>query len=111
MEFEEMWGTNEANADSLNAKFGNDKSNNTPHHFVVGDRLKYFSPSDLTTYRIANAISTANYEIDFGLLVFTKNELAWAIEDQYNLGVEVNGIIENVNTQGSEFEYLSNWVM
>ena len=67
----------------------------------------YFSPTDLTTYRIASAISTANHEIDFGILVFTKNELAWAIEDQYNLGVEVNGIIENVNTQGSEFEYLT----
>lgn len=109
MEFEEMWGTNEANADSLNAKFGNDKSNNTPHHFMVGGKSVevYFSPTDLTTYRIASAISTANHEIDFGLLVFTKNELAWAIEDQYNLGVEVNGIIENVNTQGSEFEYLT----
>ncbi len=110
MEFEEMWGSNSDLPDSLNAKFGNEKTNNTPHHFTVGGKHVeiYFSPSDLTTYRIANAISTANHDIDFGLLVFTKNELAWAIEDQFNLGVQVDGIIENINTQGSEFEYLGN---
>lgn len=110
MEFEEMWGTQEDLPNESNAKFGNDKSNNTPHHFSVnGKHLEiYFSPSDQTTYRIANTISNANHEIDFALMVFTKNELAWAIEDQFELDVDVNGIMEQINMQGSEYEYLIN---
>lgn len=109
IEFNEMWGSDGDNPNASNAKFGANKKNNTPHHFTVNGQPfeVYFSPSDNTTTNIVNAIKTADYEIDFGLLVFTNNQLAWAIEDQYNLGVEVNGIIEQVNTQESEYEYLT----
>ena len=108
LEFEEMWGSDGDFPNAANSKFGAQKSNNTPHHFLVnGNPFEvYFSPSDNTTSKIIEAIESANDEIDFGLLVFTKNELAWAIEDRFNDGVQVNGIIEQINSQGSEYEYL-----
>ena len=78
------------------------------HHFIVNgnDFEVYFSPSDNTTYNISNALKTANDEIDFALLVFTNNQLGSTILEQYESGVEVNGIIEQVNTEGSEYEFL-----
>jgi hypothetical protein len=108
LEFNEMWGSDGDEPDAANAKFGSDKSNNTPHQFIVnGNQFEvYFSPSDNTTLNISNALKTADEEIDFALLVFTNNQLANTIVERYNDGVEVNGIIEQVNTQGSEYEYL-----
>ena len=66
----------------------------------------YFSPSDNTTFNISEAIKTADVEIDFGLLVFTNNQLANTIVERHDDGVEVNGIIEQVNTQGTEYDFL-----
>ena len=108
LEFNEMWGSDGDQYDLDNAKFGSDKTNNTPHNFIVNgnDFEVYFSPSDNTTYNISNALKTANDEIDFALLVFTNNQLGSTILEQYESGVEVNGIIEQVNTQGSEYEFL-----
>ena len=110
IEFNEMWGSEGDEADPDNAKFGNAKSNNTPHHFIVnGNAFEvYFSPSDNTTYNISNALKTANDEIDFGLLVFTNNQLGTTIAEQHENGVVVNGIIEQVNVEGSEYEFLVN---
>ena len=77
LEFNEMWGSDGDEPDEANAKFGSDKSNNTPHHFIVnGNQFEvYFSPSDNTTLNISNALKTADEEIDFALLVFTNNQL------------------------------------
>ncbi len=110
IEFNEMWGSEGDEADPDNAKFGNAKSNNTPHHFIVnGNAFEvYFSPSDNTTYNISNALKTANDEIDFGLLVFTNNQLGTTIAEQHENGIVVNGIIEQVNVEGSEYEFLVN---
>ena len=107
IEFNEMWGSDGDQYDLDNAKFGSDKTNNL-HHFIVNgnDFEVYFSPSDNTTYNISNALKTANNEIDFALLVFTNNQLGSTILEQYESGVEVYGIIEQVNTEGSEYEFL-----
>ncbi len=108
IEFEEMWGSNSLIPDQLNAKFGPNKSDNTPHEFLInGKRVElYFSPSDQTTNKIITAIESTDNDAHFGTLVFTKNELAWALEDVFNNDSEVTGIIEQINTQGSEYEYL-----
>ncbi len=108
LEFEEMWGATGLTPDASNAKFGSAKTDNTPHEFIVnGDRVEvYFSPSDQTTNHLVDAIETADYEIDFGLLAFTNNDLAWALQDQFNAGTEVNGIIEQINGTGAEYDYL-----
>ena len=108
LEFNEMWGSDGNDPDANNSKFGNDKSNNTPHHFIVnGSEFEvYFSPSDNTTLNISNALKSADEEINFALLVFTNNQLGNTIVEKQNEGVNVSGIIEQINTQGSEYEYL-----
>lgn len=108
IEFNEMWGSNDEMPNAQNAKFGPAKSNNTPHHFIVNGKSMevYFSPSDNTTNNIANAVKSGNEEIQFGLLVFTNNTLGSTILERYNAGVDIKGIIEQVNTNGSEYEFL-----
>ena len=108
IEFNEMWGSDNQTPNAQNAKFGSAKSNNTPHHFLVGGKNMevYFSPSDNTTNNIATAVKSGDEEIQFGLLVFTNNTLGASILERYNAGVDIKGIIEDFNTNGSEYEFL-----
>ena len=108
IEFNEMWGSDNQTPNAQNAKFGSAKSNNTPHHFLVGGKNMevYFSPSDNTTNNIATAVKSGDEEIQFGLLVFTNNTLGSTILERYNAGVDIKGIIEQVNTNGSEYDTL-----
>ena len=99
LEFEEMWA----------GTFGTNKMDNTPHKFVVdGKNLEvYFSPSDQTTSKILEVINDVDYTLEFGLLSFTRNDLGQAVIDVHNsFGTNVRGIIEDVNTTGSEFATL-----
>lgn len=108
LEFEEMWGDTGMVYDATKAKFGADKADNTPHDFIVnGQPMEvYFSPSDQTTSHIEQLIASADDAVQFALLAFTKDELGWALEGAHNNGVAVEGIIEQVNTTGSEYQYL-----
>ena len=108
LEFNEMWGSDSIVPNMNNSLFGANKLNNTPHHFIVNEDLMeiYFSPSDNTTFNIIEALETADDEINFGLLVFTQNNLGSALVDLYNNGINVNGIIEQINSQGSEYQFL-----
>ena len=108
LEFNEMWGSDSLQPNANNALFGPNKTDNTPHHFLVnGDAMEvYFSPSDNTTNKLIDAFQTADDELNFALLVFTQNDLGWALENVHNNGVTVKGIIEQVNTNGSEYQYL-----
>ncbi|MEM9823170.1 MAG: phospholipase D-like domain-containing protein [Bacteroidota bacterium] len=108
LEFEEMWGSTGQNPGIFNVKFGESKKDNTPHLFNINGMMveSYFSPSDRTTVNIVNAIKTANTDVEFALLTFTNNELGNAILEAHNSGIQVRGIIDNVNDQGSEFDYL-----
>ena len=99
LEFEEMWAVT----------FGTNKMDNTPHKFVVdGKNLEvYFSPSDQTTSKILEVINDVDYTLEFGLLGFTRNDLGQAVIDVHNsFGTNVRGIIEDINTTGSEFAAL-----
>tara|TARA_B100000900_G_scaffold156050_1_gene132666 strand:+ start:8804 stop:10864 length:2061 start_codon:yes stop_codon:yes gene_type:complete len=108
LEFNEMWGSDSLQPNANNALFGSNKTDNTPHLFSVnGDFMEvYFSPSDNTTNKLIDAFQTANDELNFALLVFTQNDLGWALENAHNNSVTVQGIIEQVNTTGSEYQYL-----
>lgn len=109
VEFEEMWGSDGAMFDEDNAKFGADKSNNTPKQYYAGESLVevYFSPSDNTTGAIISAIETTQYEMDFCLLAFTRDDIGEAvIAVQDGFSSFARGIIEQVGTQGSEYEIL-----
>ena len=109
LEFNEMWGSDSLQPNANNALFGPNKTDNTPHQFLVnGDAMEvYFSPSDNTTNKLIDAFQTANDELNFALLVFTQNDLGWALENLHNNSVTVQGIIEQVNTTGSEYQYLT----
>ncbi|MEO7174661.1 MAG: phospholipase D-like domain-containing protein [Saprospiraceae bacterium] len=109
-EFEEMWGGQGSEPDMDISRFGDYKTDNTIHQFVVGGIQieSYFSPSDGVSAKIIKALHTANEEILFALLTFTRDEIADEIIDRFDDGVEVRGLIDSPNDSGSEFNYLNN---
>lgn len=109
LEFEEMWGTDESTPDADLARFGSEKTDNTPHKFVLGEveAELYFSPSDGTEGQIADALLAAENEIAFAIMAFTSNSLGSAIATQHANGLDVQGIIDYVEFNGSEFDFLT----
>jgi len=110
LEFNEMWGSDGAMPDANNSKFGNQKTDNTPHRFLINDTPVelYFSPTDGTAQRIKEAIDAAENEMAFAVLVFTENSLGNAVLDAHDRGVETQGIIDYVEFNGSELDFLVN---
>jgi len=109
LEFEEMWGAEGMTPNAANAKFGADKTWNTPVDFVVGGSPVelYFSPSDGTTAAIQAEIDAANANFEFALLTLTRDDLGDAIvELNQSFFVSPIGVIEQVNVTGSEFDNL-----
>jgi len=108
LEFEEMWGADTPEPNYFNVKFGPDKTNNTPHLFNVNGIMveSYFSPSDNTGLAIVNAVETADTDLQFALLSFTYNQLGAIVLSEHNSPTNVRGIMENINDQGSEFNFL-----
>ncbi|MDA9864317.1 phospholipase D-like domain-containing protein [Flavobacteriales bacterium] len=109
IEFNEMWGAEGMTPDAGNAKFGADKTWNTPVDFLVGGVPVelYFSPSDGTTNAIREEIEAADSEFEFAVLAFTRDDLGDAISALgQSFFVNPMGGIEQVNTTGSEYENL-----
>lgn len=103
MEFEEMWGNNGPLPNGSAAKFGPDKTDNTPHQLNIGgyEVECFFSPSDDVNNQIMRAINTADSELYFALLVFTRFDLAAAIADRISHhGVYAAGIADDWNNGG-----------
>ena len=109
IEFNEMWGSDGMTPDAANAKFGPDKTWNTPVDFVIGGIPVelYFSPSDGTTNAIRQEIEAADSAFEFALLALTRDDLGDAIAALgQSFFVNPIGGIEQVNTTGSEYENL-----
>ena len=108
-EFEEMWGSTYNNPNAANARFGDDKIDNTPHNFVIDgiDVELYFSPSDNTTSHIIQQVQSAQSTACLALLVFTRSDISGALYTQYSAGAEVYGIINDINSMGSQWTYLN----
>ena len=91
--------TIEFNEMLISQKFGPDKSDNTPHEYVLqGHRVEqYFSPSDIVNSHVKDAMLTANTSIHFILFSFTRTELAYPISDNYQsvAGYFAQGIIHD----------------
>jgi len=96
LEFEEMFGILGDITDPNLARFGSAKLDNTPHFtFINGTKVEvYFSPSDQTTSRIIQALSTANSNIFFAQLNFTRDDIRDQLIASKNSGVVVKGIID-----------------
>lgn len=102
IEFEEMWGSTGDSPNPANAKFGADKTDNTPHEFIIGgNRVEsYFSPSDGTNQQIINAINSADNNLNVATMLITRTDVALAIEDAKNRGTAVNVLTEgDANTE------------
>lgn len=109
MEFEEMWGSSGMTPNEANSKFGAQKSDNTPHQFLVGGSPVevYFSPTDGTNARIRERIYETDYDLEFALLAFTRDDLSEAVQEVGStIFVNPVGAIEQINTTGSEYETL-----
>ena len=108
MEFNEMFGSDTATPNFDNARFGADKWDNTPHKFLIGEIPVelYFSPSDGATAQIRERILEAQNRLDFGVMVFTENSLGSAIITAENSGIEITGIMDYVEFNGSEYQPL-----
>lgn len=108
LEFNEMWGSTGASFNASVSKVGAQKTNNTPHNFNIGGKMieSYFSPSDNTTDEIESSLYSANYDLEFCLLSYTRNELGTAVRNQHQAGVLEHGIMENIADFGSEYNWL-----
>jgi DNA/RNA endonuclease YhcR with UshA esterase domain len=108
LEFEEMWGSTAATPGIFSAKFGDLKTKNTPKKYLINNIPveSYFSPTDGTTAAISAALQTADADLEFAILSFTRNDLRDDIINAHNAGVQCRGIIENINDQGGEFATL-----
>ena len=108
-EFNEMWGSTSLTPNASESKFGNAKSDNTPHFFNVNgtDIEVYFSPTDNVTSKIESTINSADYQIEFALLYFTRSDLSSAVITKHNAGIEVKGLMEKIDEAwGSEYQTL-----
>jgi phosphatidylserine/phosphatidylglycerophosphate/cardiolipin synthase-like enzyme len=104
-----MWGSSGAQPGPVsNQRFAGTKVDNTPHFFQVGTVPVevYFSPSDRTTSKIVSALNRANNDLEFALLTLTRSDISNAITNAHRRGVQVRGIIENINDQSSRFQPL-----
>ncbi len=110
IEFEEMWGSNGANYNLNNARFGANKTDNTPHYFdLKGTQVElWFSPSDQLNSRIKSVINSANSTLDFGLLLLTKDDFASTLINKFQQGVKVRGILDDDDNLASPYYTLRN---
>ncbi|MCH8330419.1 MAG: hypothetical protein IH946_03410 [Bacteroidetes bacterium] len=100
LEFEEMY----------NGSFGPEKTDNTPHEFIIGGKRveSYFSPSDNVENKIKETIRTADEDLYFGVFSYTRFGLSYAIEDMVaDSGVFAAGIIDVIDTTAIPFCIIS----
>ncbi|MEM8908617.1 MAG: phospholipase D-like domain-containing protein, partial [Bacteroidota bacterium] len=83
---------------------------NTPHCFNINEVPVelYFSPTDGTANQIKATLEKAENELAFATLVFTDNGLGNTVRDAHDAGLDVKGIIDYVEFNGSEFNFLMN---
>lgn len=88
IEFEEMWGSTGPTPNASNAKFGPQKTDNTPHHFMInGDSVEcYFSPTDGVNAQIMNHIRTSNHDLEIASMLITRDEIAQTIDTAHMNG-------------------------
>lgn len=100
LEFDEMWGSSGATPDSINAKFGVNKRDNTPHEFVIGGKRVecYFSPSDNTNQQILSAILSAEDSLHIATMLITRSDIASTIDGIVQNGSLVKCHINNQST-------------
>jgi len=107
-EFEEMWGSATDVPILSRAKFGPNKSDNTPHILnIAGKRVDaYFSPSDNPSSQIENVINTqTNNSILFCVLAYTRCNIMNRMKVKYDAGMNVRGVFDDAEENSSSSVY------
>jgi len=99
-EFDEMWGSSGNTPNQALSKFGNQKTDNTPHEFKInGKRVEcYFSPSDNTNNALIRTLQTSNDSLVFATMLITRDDIREAIDTLIADGVNVRGLINSDTT-------------
>jgi phosphatidylserine/phosphatidylglycerophosphate/cardiolipin synthase-like enzyme len=108
-EFQEMWGSSGATPDLLVSKFGPFKTDNTPHHLIVGGKAidVYFSPTDSANTQIIAAINSANTDIDIATMLITRTDIRTALTNKYDSGMtNINIVTDSQNPASNQFATL-----
>lgn len=97
IEFEEM----------LAGNFSSNKTDNTPKEFLIGGKRVecYFSPTDLVNPAIRRTAESAEYDLYFALLSFTRTDIAYSISDVVDDGVFALGILDDISDQNANLVY------
>ncbi|MBI3232713.1 MAG: T9SS type A sorting domain-containing protein [Bacteroidetes bacterium] len=100
VEFEEMFGSNGSKPDANKSKFGANKTNNTPHDFIINGKYveQYFSPTDLTTSHIIATYNAANTDEYFMTMSFTRTDISTAIRSRVFAGVYAAGVVNDTSS-------------
>lgn len=109
LEFEEMWGSTTATPDLNNSKFGQYKTDNTPHNFVIGGSVVecYFSPSDETNSKIIATVNSANTDLEVAVMNFTRSDVCTAILNKFSSGLtNCNVIVDSSNPLSNQISNL-----
>jgi phosphatidylserine/phosphatidylglycerophosphate/cardiolipin synthase-like enzyme/DNA/RNA endonuclease YhcR with UshA esterase domain len=95
LEFNEMFGSSGPTPDPIESRFGPDKTDNTPHEFIIdGKRVEcYFSPSDGTNGKIVEAIEQADNDLSIATMLITRDDISYAITDAVSAGVETKVLV------------------
>ena len=99
-EFNEMWGSNTLVPNTTLSKFGQYKTDNTPHNFIIGGKQveSYFSPSDGVNSKIIASINSANSDIDIATMLITRFDIKTALLNKYNSGLSnINLVVDSQN--------------
>ncbi|MBE2255048.1 MAG: T9SS type A sorting domain-containing protein [Ignavibacteria bacterium] len=100
-EFEEMWGSHTDFNIPARAKFGPEKSRNTPNLFFVnGKKIEvYFSPTENIGTVIEDLITTQNTSLNFCMFAFTRFNIANKMKTVYNPPTRmVRGVFDGGNS-------------
>lgn len=99
LEFNEMFGSDGLMPDPLKSKFGPDKTDNTPHYFLIGGKNveSYFSPSDGTNSKILECIQSADHQLYIATMLITRTELGYEIRNRKNAGVDAKVLLNDID--------------
>lgn len=103
LEFEEMWGSATADPDPAKAKFGIDKTDNTPHELVIGGKRVelYFSPSDGVNSQIIDHINKSDNDIEVNTMLITRTDIGDALAARASIGINTRVMIDDESTSGT----------
>ena len=106
LEFDEMWGDTGVVANLTNSRFGQYKTDNTPHEFNINEKRVqcFFSPSDGVNSKLIETINATTSELYFASMLITRVDIADALNN-VALTHTCLGIIDNPSTS-SMWNYL-----